>query len=94
MRAKDLINGLDIVSEQTDLVEYWHILLDDHEVIFADGAATESFFPGDESLTSIGSEARKEVFALFLELRSRPTTFGPAVRMSLKQHEARLLTCA
>ena len=90
-RAKDLVDGDAVTSAPVDQVEYWHILLDDHEVIYADGAPTESFFPGDESLSSIGAGAREEVFALFPELRSRPTTFGPAVRMSLKQHEARLL---
>ena len=90
-RAKDLIDDKVIVSAPTAMVDYWHILLDAHEVIYADDAITESFFPGDESLTSIGAEARGEVFALFPELRSRPTAYEPAARMSLKRREARLL---
>lgn len=90
-RAKDLLDGEMITSQPVAEVEYWHLLLDRHEVIYADGAPTESFFPGDEGLTAIGSGARQEVFALFPELRSRPTSFGPGARMALKRHEAQML---
>ena len=90
-RAKDLVDHKTIVLAPDATVEYWHILLDKHEVVYADDTATESFFPGDESLTSIGAEAREEVFALFPELRSRPTGYGAAARLSLKRREARLL---
>ena len=93
-RAKDLVDGDRIVVSPVPSIDYWHLLFDGHEVIHADGAATESFFPGEEGLSSIGEESRDEVFRLFPELRSRPTTFGPAVRMSLKRHEARLLMSA
>lgn len=93
-RAKDLLNGETIISQPEPEVEYWHLLLDRHEVIYADGAPTESFMPGDEGLTAIGEGAREEVFELFPELRSRPTTFGPVARMALKHHEARMLAPA
>lgn len=90
-RAKDLIDGDRIVSLPVEEVEYWHLLLDRHEVIYADGAPSESFFPGEEGLASIGEEAREEVFGLFPELRSRPTPHGATARMPLRRHEARLL---
>ncbi len=93
-RAKDLVDGDRIITQPAAEVEYWHLLLDQHEVIFADGAPSESFFPGDEGLGSIGDEAREEVFGLFPELRSHPTPFGATARMPLKRHETRLLISA
>lgn len=93
-RAKDLVDDQRIVAQPVAAVEYWHLLFDRHEVIYADDVPSESFFPGEEGLTSIGEEAREEVFGLFPALRSRPTQFGATARMPLKRHEARLLVSA
>ena len=44
IEAKDLVNGLSIVqAERVGSVEYFHIELDTHDVIIADGALSESF---------------------------------------------------
>jgi hypothetical protein len=67
-------------------------MLDQHEVIYANGAATESFFPGDEALSALNPEGRDEMFDLFPELRSHLGAFGDTARMCLKRHEARLLS--
>ncbi|MCI5096667.1 MAG: Hint domain-containing protein, partial [Rhodobacteraceae bacterium] len=73
-------------------VTYLHLMLDQHEVIYANGAATESFFPGDEALSALNPEGRDEMFDLFPELRSHLGAFGDTARMCLKRHEARLLS--
>lgn len=46
-------------------VTYWHLLLDRHEVVFSNGAPTETLFTGAEALRSIAPEARAEMLALF-----------------------------
>ena len=44
IEAKDLINGVSIVqADNVDKVEYFHIELDSHDVIAAEGAASETF---------------------------------------------------
>jgi len=49
IEAKDLVNGASIQqAESVESVAYFHIELDSHDVIFAEGAATESFID-DES---------------------------------------------
>jgi len=61
--------GIFVDNEATE-VEYIHFLFDRHEVIYAEGSATESLFPGPEALKAIQPEAVQEVLALFPELAS------------------------
>jgi len=56
------------VDEDVADVEYYHLLFEQHEVIIADGAPTESLYVGPESLKAISPEAREEILAIFPEL--------------------------
>ena len=48
IEAKDLVNGASIVLvERVDKVEYFHIELDTHDVIIAEGALSESYIDDD-----------------------------------------------
>ncbi len=48
IEAKDLVNGVSIVqAERVDKVEYFHIELDTHDVIIAEGALSETFLDDD-----------------------------------------------
>ena len=73
------------------MVTYIHIMFDDHEIIYAEGAATESFHPGSVGLSAVTAAAREEMFALFPELRSAPRSYGQTARRVLKAHEGRLI---
>ncbi len=71
-------------------VTYIHILCDQHEVIRADGAWTESFQPGDMTLSGMDQAQRDELLTLFPALAEAHTLY-PAARMTLKAHEVRVL---
>ncbi len=48
IEAKDLVNGVSIVqAEHVDKVEYFHIELESHDVIIAEGAPSETFIDDD-----------------------------------------------
>jgi hypothetical protein len=48
IEAKDLINSVSIVqAESVESVEYFHIELDSHDVLIAEGALSESFIDDD-----------------------------------------------
>ncbi|WP_420012176.1 Hint domain-containing protein [Tateyamaria sp.] len=65
------LTGLDGVDQvQTGAVSYLHLMFDQHEVVLADGAWSESFQPGDHSLKGIGADQRSEVLTLFPELET------------------------
>ena len=56
------------VDESVEDVEYFHILFDQHEIILAEGAASESLFTGPEALKSVHTKARAELMQLFPNL--------------------------
>ena len=59
------------VDEALHDVEYVHILLEGHEIVFAEGARTETLYTGAEALNALSPESRAEVLALFPELALR-----------------------
>ncbi len=84
------LDGVDVVDIAG--VTYIHFMFDQHEVVLSDGAWTESFQPGDQSLKGIGNAQRNEIFELFPELQTREGLEEyHAARRSLKKHEALLL---
>ncbi len=92
--AKHLLGNDGIYQAVDGFVEYFHILFDAHEIIFAEGAATESYHPGDYSLGELGEPARDELFKLFPYLRSTPNSYGPTARTCLKGYEGKMLDIA
>ena len=46
-------------------VDYFHLVFEDHKVIFANGAPSESFYPGKQALNALSQKARQEFLALF-----------------------------
>ncbi|MDO7588668.1 MAG: Hint domain-containing protein [Planktomarina temperata] len=64
--------GIHIDTDCTE-VTYIHLLFDQHEVIFANGAPCETLHTGPEALKSISSAARAELFAIFPELMTAPS---------------------
>lgn len=67
-----------IFEEPVEQVTYHHILFDSHQVIFAEGAPTESLYTGTEALKMVSPEARAELLTLFPELQSESYTPTPA----------------
>jgi len=77
--AKELcsVDGIDLL-DGIEQVEYFHMLFDRHEVVWANGAETESLFVGPVVMTELGAMARNEILALFPELLGRQSLPTPA----------------
>lgn len=91
MPAKHLVDGMSVTQEEGSTVTYVHMMFDVHEVVYAEGAATESFHPGSLGLSALEDAAREELLALFPALRSDVNCYGDTARRCLKRHEALLL---
>lgn len=92
--AKHLINGLSIRQVDCAKVRYIHLLFDRHEVIWANGAPSESFHPGSEGIGAIDDATREELFSVFPDLRADPGRYGDTARVVLRKHEAMMLVSA
>jgi hypothetical protein len=53
-------------------LDYFHLLFGRHEIIFANSAPTESFFPGSQALEALDDEQIEELETLFPELAQLP----------------------
>ena len=81
MPAKKLLDLAGItVDQDAASVTYNHILFDQHEIIFSNGAPTESLHTGAEALKSVGRDAHREIRAIFPQIMQpefRPETVRP-----------------
>lgn len=76
-------------------VRYFHILFDQHEIIYAEGAATESLFTGPEAMKAVSPRARAEILVLFPDLAvssaacpARPVPSGKEQSKIVARHAA------
>jgi len=74
------IEGIEI-DQHPEALTYYHLLFDRHEIVYSEGALTESLFTGPEALKSVPPQARAEILALFPELLSGTGTHQPARRI-------------
>jgi hypothetical protein len=67
--AKHLLaaEGISVVESDAP-VTYFHLLLDSHELLISNGAATESFFAGPVAMASMSANDRFEIISLFPDL--------------------------
>lgn len=90
--ARHLVGWAGITQRQTRGISYIHILFDQHEIVRADGAWSESFQPGGQMLDGLDGVQREEILALFPELAGGEPF--PCARLTLKAREAQALLAA
>lgn len=61
------MKGID-VAEAPLGVDYYHLLLDEHSIVFAEGAEAETLYTGPVALRSLSDEARAELASACPEL--------------------------
>jgi hypothetical protein len=68
--------SVDMFAQQ---VEYFHVMFDAHQVVFANGAPAESLFPGPQALRVLPPEALDEIARIFPNLLAAGFAPDPAV---------------
>lgn len=93
--AKHLVNAVVGPAETyIDEVEYIHLLFDQHEVIFANGLATESLYPGDVAIASLSKDDRDALSACLQRQGRDVAGYGPTALTALTGQEAGVLRMA
>ncbi|MBE1284866.1 MAG: hemolysin [Rhodobacteraceae bacterium] len=67
------------LEEHPQDVTYFHLALDQHQIIFAENAPTESFQVSDSSLACLTPDAREELLTLFPDLAAQSMAAGSDV---------------
>lgn len=67
------------VDESVTAVTYYHLVFDAHQVVFANGAPSESFYIGARARASVNAEAWAEIVALFPQVAAG--AIAPAARV-------------
>lgn len=80
------------VDESVEKVAYFHVLFDRHEVIYAEGAPSESLYTGPEALNAIVPDAREEIITIFPELAESSCYPEPARFVPDQKSQNRLLS--
>ncbi|MCB1335939.1 MAG: Hint domain-containing protein [Maritimibacter sp.] len=76
--AEVLGGGYGRIDRKVFGVTYVHVMFDRHELVFAEGAVTESFYPGPMALRGVDRAALGELLALFPELAETWAGVRPA----------------
>lgn len=74
-------------EDSVQSLTYFHLVFAKHQIIFANGAPSESYYPGPQALQSLNSAAREEFATLFPSKRSKSSAprFARPVPSVLKQ---------
>ncbi|MFW2545014.1 Hint domain-containing protein [Primorskyibacter sp. 2E107] len=89
--ARHLVDGGAVRQAAAGVITYHHLLLPRHEVIYAEGMATESFFAGPAGLEALDAASLQALFTALPALRSDPGSYGSSARLCLRGFEARML---
>jgi hypothetical protein len=81
------------VCEAVESVDYWHFICNRHEVVFSEGAPTESLYLGRQTLAGLSAASRREIELLFPELfcHSLPELAPAPARMLVRGRQGRTL---
>ncbi len=89
--AKDLVNDRTILRQSGGTADYFHMMFDQHEIVFSEGLPSESFYPRAGVLNAVEDATRAEILRLFPELSASPEGYGPTARALLAPSETALL---
>ena len=90
--ARDLVNAGNVTVDMAlREVTYYHVMLEQHHVLWANGIETESFHPASTALTTLDAQDRARLLALHPGLDHAPHRYGGFARRSLSRSEAAIL---
>ena len=90
--AQDLVNDRTItVDHSVREVTYVHILLERHNIVWANGLETESFHPSNTALDTVAEDQRAGLLDILPEIAENPHAYGDYARRNVSAAEAVIL---
>jgi len=90
--ARDLIDDRRVTRDRSARsVDYIHLMLPRHSVLFANGMETESFHPAGTDLNAVAPDQLGRLFDIMPDLEITPSAYGPLSRRVLGAADAELI---
>ena len=90
--ARDLLNDTTItVDRSLREVTYIHVMLERHNIVWANGLESESFHPANAALDAMDPAQRNALLNLMPDLAADPHAYGDYARRNLSASEAAIL---
>ena len=90
--AEDLLNDTSILVDHVlREVTYVHILLEQHNIVWANGLETESFHPSNTALDTVEASQRAGLLAILPDIAQNPHSYGDYARRNISASEAAIL---
>lgn len=90
--AEDLLNDASISVDRTlREVTYVHVLMERHQIVWANGLETESFHPSNSALEMVDPAQREGLLNILPGLADDPFAYGDFARRNLTPSEAAIL---
>lgn len=89
--AKHLMDLPGVSVREGGMITYTHFMFDQHEIIYANGQLSESFFLSDLSVAALDPQQAEELRALFPFIDNGTAAYGRSAAMVLKAKEASVL---
>ncbi|MEM6589709.1 MAG: Hint domain-containing protein [Pseudomonadota bacterium] len=89
--AKHLTDLPGVSIREGGMITYTHFMFDRHEIVYANGQLTESFFFSDLAVGALHPDQATELTGLFPQFSQENDSFGQAAAMVLKAREASVL---
>lgn len=79
------------VDDSVSEIEYVHLLFDQHEIVFAEGAPTESLLLGTEAKASLTEAAMDEIGLIFPDVPEKKTYMSPVRRIPSGKKQKKMI---
>jgi hypothetical protein len=90
--AEDLLNdGSVVVDHALREVTYVHVLLEHHNIVWANGLETESFHPSNTALDMVDPLQREGLLNILPGIAVDPLAYGDYARRNISASEAAIL---
>jgi hypothetical protein len=90
--ARDLVNDSTIVrAHGLTQVTYIHLMLSQHEIVFANGVPTYSFHPASAALGALDTAEQARLLTRIPEIKGNPMAYGAYARRNLSASDAAIL---
>lgn len=90
--ALDLVNDRSIIVDHSAReVHYVHLLLPQHNIVWANGLETESFHPSNTALETVALDQRAGLLDILPQVASDPHAYGDYARRNVSAGEAAIL---